>query len=296
LSRFCSLHCCGNEFNDRLPRFVKLKNRYSCKLAKNLQVMVREGMRGENQQQNHMFSYLFPEMRVRKDDPLHGRFELWSMKYSHNCRCASIRCTPVLAVPSIAPEKLLRGAVAADALFHPQREPADGRDGLQPVVTLVCRSGTRMTKFGMRTPSPRTERVFVACGGAKHERRAWPRTNISLQTCTLLQAWASLNSFQPKEGKRSSPPDDPGNPTVKFRGERRSNETHASKTDREALLARTSQGKESKLSYSGSLLVGNRNGLIVDLLAGHRLSHPANSHHEHWLKKAQRAVCLPQRK
>jgi transposase len=81
---------------------------------------------------------------------------------------------------------------------------------------------------------------------------------------TLLEAWASLKSFQPKEGKPGPPPDDPGNPTVNFRGERRSNETHASKTDPEALLARKSEGKESKLSYNGNLLVENRNGLIVD--------------------------------
>jgi len=51
---------------------------------------------------------------------------------------------------------------------------------------------------------------------------------------------------------------------VNFRGEKRSNETHASKTDPDALLARKSEGKESKLSYSGNLLVENRNGLIVD--------------------------------
>ncbi len=82
---------------------------------------------------------------------------------------------------------------------------------------------------------------------------------------TLLEAWAGAKSFQPKEGK-SSPPsdDDPGNPTVNFRGERRSNETHESKTDPEALLARKGEGKESKLSYTGNLLVENRHGLIVD--------------------------------
>src|SRR5205814_1025262 len=80
---------------------------------------------------------------------------------------------------------------------------------------------------------------------------------------TLVEAWASAKSFQPKEGKQK-PPDDPGNPTVNFRGEQRSNETHASKSDSEALLARKSGGKESKLSYSGNLLVENRNGLIVD--------------------------------
>jgi hypothetical protein len=80
---------------------------------------------------------------------------------------------------------------------------------------------------------------------------------------TLLEAWASAKSFQPKEGKQP-PPDDPGNPTMNFRGEKRLNETHASKTDPHALLARKGGGKESKLSYSGNLLVENRNGLIVD--------------------------------
>ena len=81
---------------------------------------------------------------------------------------------------------------------------------------------------------------------------------------TLLEAWASQKSFQVKEGKQPPPPDDHGNPTVNFRGERRSNRTHESKTDPEAQLARKSDGKESKLSYSGNLLVENRNGLIVN--------------------------------
>ena len=81
---------------------------------------------------------------------------------------------------------------------------------------------------------------------------------------TLLEAWASLKSFQAKEQKSVTPPDDPGNPTVNFHGEKRSNDTHASKTDPESLLARKGPGKEAKLSYSGHLLVENKNGLIVD--------------------------------
>ncbi|HVN20677.1 MAG TPA: IS5 family transposase [Dongiaceae bacterium] len=80
---------------------------------------------------------------------------------------------------------------------------------------------------------------------------------------TLLEAWAGAKSFQPKD-KKQPPSDDPGNPTVNFRGEKRSNETHESKTDPESLLARKGEGKESKLSYSGNLLVENRHGLIVD--------------------------------
>jgi len=80
---------------------------------------------------------------------------------------------------------------------------------------------------------------------------------------TLLEAWAGAKSFQAKEEKSETPPDDPGNPTVDFHGERRSNETHESKTDPEARMARKGEGKESKLSYCGNLLVENRNGLIV---------------------------------
>ena len=81
---------------------------------------------------------------------------------------------------------------------------------------------------------------------------------------TLLEAWASLKSFQRKDGKTSVPPDDPGNATVDFHGQKRSNETHESKTDPDAKLARKGKGKEAKLSYNGNLLVENRNGLIVD--------------------------------
>jgi transposase len=81
---------------------------------------------------------------------------------------------------------------------------------------------------------------------------------------TLLDAWASLKSFRPKDEQPGAPPDDPGNPTVDFHGEKRSNQTHESKTDGDALLARKAKGKEAKLSYSGNLLVENRNGLIVD--------------------------------
>jgi hypothetical protein len=71
---------------------------------------------------------------------------------------------------------------------------------------------------------------------------------------TLLEAWASGKSFQPQDKKSSPPPDDPGNPTVNFRGEERSNRTHESKTDPDALWARQGAGKEAKLSYSGNLL------------------------------------------
>jgi len=81
---------------------------------------------------------------------------------------------------------------------------------------------------------------------------------------TLIEAWASHKSFKRKDGSGEQPPDDPGNPTVDFHGERRSNDTHQSTTDPEARLARKGPGKEAKLSYAGHVLMENRNGLAVN--------------------------------
>jgi transposase len=80
---------------------------------------------------------------------------------------------------------------------------------------------------------------------------------------TLIDAWASLKSFQRKDAPPPTPPDDPGNPTVNFHGERRSNATHASTTDSQALLYRKG-GREAKLCYQGHVLMENRHGLAVD--------------------------------
>jgi transposase len=82
---------------------------------------------------------------------------------------------------------------------------------------------------------------------------------------TLLEACASLKSFKKKDDGDDAPPDDPGNPTVNFHGEKRSNQTHESTTDPEARLARKGAGKEAKLSYSGHVLMENRNGLVTEV-------------------------------
>ena len=83
---------------------------------------------------------------------------------------------------------------------------------------------------------------------------------------TLIEAYGSLKSLRRKDDTQPpSPPDDPGNPTVDFRGEKRSNETHVSTSDPDARLARKGNGKEAKLAHSGHALMENRNGLLVDL-------------------------------
>ena len=80
---------------------------------------------------------------------------------------------------------------------------------------------------------------------------------------TLIQAGASMKSFRRRDGK-DDPPGPGRNGTRDFHKEKRSNETHASTTDPDARLARKGAGKEAKLSFTGHLLMENRNGLVVD--------------------------------
>ena len=82
---------------------------------------------------------------------------------------------------------------------------------------------------------------------------------------TLLEAWASLKSFRPKDGSGSTPVTGEKNPEVDFHGEKRTNDTHQSTTDPEVRLARKGRGKEARLCFTGHVLMENRNGLVVDV-------------------------------
>lgn len=87
---------------------------------------------------------------------------------------------------------------------------------------------------------------------------------------TLLESWASLKSFRPKDGGDGPPPGGGGrNAEVDFHGQKRSNTTHASTTDPDARLARKGKGKEAKLCLAGHVLMENRHGLAVDVLITH---------------------------
>jgi transposase len=82
---------------------------------------------------------------------------------------------------------------------------------------------------------------------------------------TLIEAWASMKSFRPRDSKKTDD-DEPkgGNPSIDFHGEKRCNDTHQSTTDKESKLFRKGKGKEAKLSFCGHTLMENRNGLIID--------------------------------
>jgi len=174
--------------------------------------------------------------------------------------------------PSIAPEKLLRAqllqmlySIRSERLLV---EEMDYNLLFRWFVGLNADEGvwdaTTFTKNRDRLLEADVAKEFLARVVALARAKGLTSDEHFTIDGTLLEAWASAKSFQPKDQKEPPAPDDPGNPTVNFRGEKRSNETHQSKTDPEALLARKGTGEESKLSYSGNLLVENRNGLIVD--------------------------------
>jgi transposase len=226
-------------------------------------------MRGQDNQQSDMFSYLSPEQRVRADHPLRAiramaDLALWSMSarfdemYSQTGR------------PSIPPEKLLRAqliqmlySVRSERLLMEEIDYSVlfrwfvGMNLDEPVWDV-----TVFTKNRDRLLDGDVAREFL-CEVVKQaqEKKLTSDEHFTVDG-TLVEAWASLKSFQRKDGK-NTPPDDPGNPTVDFHGEKRSNQTHESTTDPDALLARKGNGKEAKLSYNGNLLMENRNGLII---------------------------------
>ena len=107
------------------------------------------------------------------------------------------------------------------------------------------------------------DRFFAAVVGQAKLRRYLSSEHFSVDG-TLLEAWASHKSFQPKDKPGRKPPTAGRNAEVSFHGERRSNETHQSTTDPEARLARKSNATAAKLCYTGHLLMEHRNALIVD--------------------------------
>src|ERR1700728_3104584 len=233
--------------------------------------MVRESMRGTDEQQNHMFSYLSPEKRVPKDHPLRAiRVMVDEILAQLSRRFDSMYASA--GRPSIPPEKLLRAQLLQ--MLYSIRSERLLMEEIDYSVLFRWFVGLNLDEevWDATTFTKNRDRLLEAVVAkeflAQVVERARAAGLISDEHFTvdgtLLEAWASLKSFRPKDKEKTTPPDDPGNPTVDFHGEKRSNQTHESKTDPDAKLARKAKGKEAKLSYSGNLLVENRNGLIVN--------------------------------
>src|SRR5450755_190652 len=203
--------------------------------------MVREGMRGADHQQSHMFSYLSPEMRVRKDHPLRTIRAMVDEVLTQLSRRFDTMYASA-GRPSIPPEKLLRAqllqmlySIRSERLLM---EEIDYSMLFRWFVGLNLDEEvwdpTTFTKNRDRLLEADVAKEFLAHVVGQARTQGLTSDEHFSVDGTLLEAWASLKSFQPKGGKPAPPPDDPGNPTVNFRGERRSNETHESKTDSDA--------------------------------------------------------------
>jgi transposase len=229
-------------------------------------------MRGDDQQTGWMFSYVSPEERVPPDHPLRAIrrmtdviFERLSPRFD--------RLYSTIGRPSIPPEKLLR-ALLLQGLYTVRSERLL-MEQLQ--YNLLFRwfvglsmddpvwDATVFTKNRDRLLEGEIATAFFTEVLAEANAAGLVSDEHFTVDGTLLEAWASQKSFR----RRNTPPDrpdDPGNPTVNFRGEERKNDTHQSTTDPDARLFKKTTGSEAKLAYLGHLLMENRHGLIVDAL------------------------------
>jgi transposase len=229
-------------------------------------------MRGSDDQTNDMFSYISPEQRVRADHPLRAIRTMTDRVFAE----LSPRFTAMysdIGRPSIPPEQLLR-ALLLQSLYTVRSERLLMEEidysvlyrwfvGLSMDEPIW--SHTTFSKNRDRLLAGDVASAFVdAVRGQAAEAGLLSAEHFTVDG-TLLEAWASLKSFQRKDQPPTAPPDDPGNPTVDFHGESRKNDTHRSTTDPDAQLARKGQGKEAKLSYAGHVLLDNRHGLVANV-------------------------------
>src|SRR6476620_8289988 len=228
-------------------------------------------MRGTDTQQSSMFSYLSPDKRVPAQHPLR-RIRVMVDEATQALSPVFSSLYSAFGRPSIPPEKLLR-ALLLQVLYTIRSERMLME---QLEYNLLYRwfvglnvddavwDVTVFTKNRTRLLSADIAKQFLHL--VVEQARGLDLLSDEHFTVdgTLLEACASLKSFQKMDDSGQNPPDDPGNPTVNFHGEKRSNDTHQSTTDPDAMLARKGSGKEAKLSYSGHVLTENLNGLVVN--------------------------------
>ena len=219
-----------------------------------------------------MFSYLSAEERVPSNHPLRAVRQVADKVLAKLSKLFA-RMYSQMGRPSIPPEKLLR-ALLLQVLYTVRSErmlmeQLDYNMLFRWFVGLNLDEEvwdvTVFTKNRDRLLEADVAKEFFGLVVAEAQALNLMSDEHFTVDGTLLEACASLKSFKKVEGEQTAPPEDPGNPTVDFHGEKRSNQTHASTTDPDAMLARKGAGKEAKLSYSGHVLMENRNGLIADV-------------------------------
>jgi transposase len=228
-------------------------------------------MRGDDPQAAHLFSYISPEQRVPADHPLRPIRQMTDAAL-HALSRRFARMYSTTGRPSIAPEKLLRALLLQ--ILYSIRSERQLMEQLEYNLLFRWFVGLNMDDpvWSATTFSKNRERLldgdiaqafFAEVKGAAEAAGLLSAEHFTVDG-TLLEAYASLKSFQPTD--RPTPPsdDDPGNPTIDFRGQKRSNVTHHSTTDPDSRLFRKADGQPSRLAYNGSVLMENRSGLVVD--------------------------------
>jgi transposase len=226
-------------------------------------------MRGADRQTAALFSYLSPEAMVPAGHPLRAIRPI--------VNAALERLSPAFdklyaagGRDSIAPEKLLR-ALLLQAFYSVRSERqlmeqltynmlfrwfvGLSMDAAVWDVTVFTKNRDRLLQGDI------AQGFFQAVLADRKVRPLLSSEHFSVDG-TLIEAWASMKSFRPKDGS-GAPPGPGRNGERDFHGERRSNETHASTTDPDARLARKSNGQSARLCYAGHVLMENRHGLVV---------------------------------
>jgi transposase len=230
-------------------------------------------MRGSEQIQDAMFSYISPGQRVPQDHPLRPIRKMvdealkeLSPKFE--------RMYSDVGRPSIPPEQLLRAlllqvfyTVRSERLLMEQLDynllfrwfVGLSMDDEIWDATVFCKNRERLLEGDV------ARLFFEKVLGQARQNQLLSNEHFTVDG-TLIEAWAGLKSFKKKTGGKQEPPDDPGNPTVNFHGEQRRNDTHQSTTDPDARLYRKGPGKPSQLCYMGHVLMDNRHGLATDAI------------------------------
>jgi transposase len=204
-------------------------------------------MRGSDQQRGEVFSCLSPESRVRRDHPLRAIRTMvdevlrrYRPSLPHGCATgAAVECAGEAArgqmlqmLYSVRSERLLMEEIDYSIVFR-------WFIGLN--LDEEVWDATTFIKNRDRLLEADVAKQFLAEVVELARARELVSDEHFSVDGTLLEAWASVNSYQRKEGKQS-PPDNPGNPTVNFHGEKRSNQTHESKTDTAMRVSRAASG------------------------------------------------------
>ena len=232
-------------------------------------------MRGEDERSEGFFSYVRLDTRIPADHPLRAIRALVDDALTGLSRDFN-KLYARAGRPSIPPERLLR-ALLLQAFYtvRSERQLMEqlnynllfrwfvGLSADDPVwdATVFCKNRDRLLDGDIAA------KFFASVLNLPQVRKLLSNEHFSVDG-TLIEAWASMKSFVPKDGGDPPSGKNPGsggrNAERNFHGEKRKNDTHFSTTDPDARLFRKGAGKEAKLCHMGHLMMENRNGLIVD--------------------------------